>query len=710
MSMKTKNILLTMSILSVFLLTVVGITYQGTMVVIEETVADHQLDLVTDRAKATEIWLDQQMRILNATTRSIPYGSLGDNRETLAPLEMAMKAGHFSDVYIGLTNGLLIDGAGWVPPETYDPRNRPWYKEAETAGKTSFTTPYIDLVTMELVIALVAPLMVDDRLIGVMGADTVLDSLVETLLSTKVGETGYLFVANGNGTILIHPDRNYVMTAKLQSIEPALWNITAQFKNEPSDTIHYLHEGQENLLAYKQISNTDWFLCTSIPINEAYNLSRKTTLLFAAEVVLKVLGGLALLTLVGVGGSALMLYVSSRRFQSTIQRQFEEISGINEDLKWNISKRRDVETHYQTLFNVANDAILLSKDLQCVECNEKATEIFGASRLDLIGRSLLDFSPAFQSDGQDSQNLLHGIIEQADQGSQQSFVWTFQRSDDTEFPAEVGLKTLQLDNERLTLLSIRDISQRVNVEKQLRQAQKMAAMGEMLGAIAHQWRQPLNTLSTYIASLQSAYYNKRINADFVDKLTSNADIQIQFMSKTIDDFRHFYRPSKQKIAFDVVEAVASAVKLMQAQLKQSEIELRVEHQPPRTPLVVYGYQSEFVHVLVNILANARDAVEDKLKQDSANTARLIEISLSSGQSDLLIQIGDHGNGIPDHLLTRIFSPYFTTKGTSSGTGIGLYMAKIIIEKEMQGEITANNIATGAQFSIRLPKTAANAKE
>ena len=129
MSIKTKSLLITMGVISVLLLTVVGITYRSTMVVIGETVADHQRALAADRVEATEIWLDQQMRILNATTRSIPYGSLGDNPETLAPLKMAMKAGHLSDVYIGLPSGLLMDGAGWTPPQSYDPRLRPWYKK-----------------------------------------------------------------------------------------------------------------------------------------------------------------------------------------------------------------------------------------------------------------------------------------------------------------------------------------------------------------------------------------------------------------------------------------------------------------------------------------------------------------------------------------------------------------------------------------------------
>lgn len=318
--------------------------------------------------------------------------------------------------------------------------------------------------------------------------------------------------------------------------------------------------------------------------------------------------------------------------------------------------------------------------------------------------NMLDFSPKFQPNGRESVSLANEIIEKAKAGEQQFFEWTFLRSEGVEFAAEVGLKILQLDNQELTLSSIRDISKRVNAEKQLRQAQKMAAMGEMLGAIAHQWRQPLNTLSTYIASLQPAYANDKINREFVQKLTTEADTQIQFMSKTIDDFRHFFRPSKQKVPFDIVEAINSAVKLMQAQLKQGDIELKFKREDGSGPLVVQGYQSEFVHVLVNILANARDAIEERIMHENNNVTRQIEIDVLNKGMDVVIRIRDHGRGIPEHLLTKIFDPYFTTKATLSGAGIGLYMAKIIVEKEMSGQLSAQNTRVGAQFTLRIPKS------
>ncbi len=238
----------------------------------------------------------------------------------------------------------------------------------------------------------------------------------------------------------------------------------------------------------------------------------------------------------------------------------------------------------------------------------------------------------------------------------------------------------------------------------------MAAMGEMLGAIAHQWRQPLNTLSTYIASLQAAYFNNKINETFVQKLTSEADSQIQFMSKTIDDFRLFFRPSKSKVPFDIVDAIDSAVKLMQAQLKQSEVDLKINFAEVKEPLVVYGYQSEFVHVLVNILANARDAIDERASQETNGLPRLIEIDIISNHAEVVICVKDYGCGIPEPLLAKVFDPYFTTKATLSGAGIGLYMAKIIVEKEMSGVLSVKNTEIGAEFTLRLPKAELKKKD
>lgn len=701
----TRKYVLLVGVFAAVILVVAGLNYRITQHIVEKTIAAQQEDIAEQAADTVEIWLSQQMKILTATADSIAYPQIGHNEHTMKPLKMAMKAGHFTDVYIGRIDGVLIDGAGWVPPIGYDPRLRPWFQRAVETGAISFTTPYIDLVTNKLVIALVKPLLYKDDLVGVMGADTILDTLVSNVLKLKVADSGYAFIVEKSGTILVHPNQEYVMTARLQEIEPQLHDQLQRFKTETVGSIMYqASDHREHVLSFNKIENSDWFLCVTAPRDEAYSRIRKSTMIFTTEIALMVLTLLALAVLVIAVISGLGLLLFSRRYTTAVQQHQEELTGINKDLEWNITRRKEVETYYQTLFNVANDAILISKGQVFSECNHRAAEVFGIDQEHLIGKSFLDLSPTHQPDGSLSQAKLQEIIEAAHQDEPQVFRWSFIRADGTEFPASVSLKILRLDEEDLTLSSIRDISKRVDAEVQLMQAHKLAAAGEMLGVIAHQWRQPLNTLSTYISSLQAAQLNNMLTKSFVEKLVAGASGQIHFMSKTIDDFRNFFKPAKAKGPVDILKVVINAVKLMEAQMKHADISLIVKNASGERSLIVYGYEGEFIHVLVNILANARDAIMQHVEESGgAQGLRKIEIVVIARDSDVLLEISDSGCGIPEHLLPRIFSPYYTTKAASSGTGIGLYMSKMIVEKEMNGELTAENTGSGAKFTIKLKR-------
>jgi len=692
-------------ILAAVILVVAAMNYRITQHIVEKTIAAQQEDLAVKAADTVELWLNQQMKILTATADSIDHANIGDNPETMKPMQMAMKAGHFSDVYIGRNDGALIDGAQWPPPAGYDPRQRPWYRRAVATGTISFTTPYIDLVTNKLVIALVKPLFVANELVGVMGADTVLDSLVHNVLNLRVGESGYAFILEKSGTILVHPDQGYVMKVKLQDIETDLAGKMRQpMTGDIGTMLYYGKDRREHVLSFSKIENSDWFLCVTAPRDEAYSLIRKSTMIFATEIALKVLGLLALVVLLAAGVSGLAVLFFSKKYSTAVHRHQLELTDINKDLEWNITRRREVETYYRTLFNVANDAILISKGLIFSECNERATEVFGVRRDVLIGKSILDISPVHQPDGGLSETKLGEVIKAAHEGEQQILRWSFLRADGDEFPASVSLKIFRLDDEELTLLSIRDISKRVDAEGQLMQAQKLAAAGEMLGVIAHQWRQPLNTLSTYISSLQAAQINNMLTKSFVDKLVTGANGQIHFMSKTIDDFRNFFKPSKVKGPVDVLKVIISAVKLMEAQMRHGDISLTVKNGTGERSIIVYGYEGEFIHVLVNILVNAKDAIVQRVEQaGGANVLKKIDIIVTASGGDVLMEINDSGCGIPEYLLPRIFNPYCTTKGASSGTGMGLYMSKMIVEKEMNGELLAENTESGAKFTIKLKR-------
>lgn len=705
MSFQNKKNMLIMAIISTVVLIAVGVNYRISLNVIEATIFKHQEIAAEKTANIVEIWMLQQKKILKATLDSLPPATIGNNDETYAPLKMAMKAGHFTDVYIGVDgNGTLIDGAGWIPPPWYDPRFRPWYIHALKNGKMSFTTPYIDLVTKALVIALVSPITIENEFIGVIGADTVLDSLETDVLKQIGGKNNSAFIIEDGGTILIHPDHEYVMKKNLLTLEAELKERLRVFEGKEAQSIRFTSSDEsDSILSYKKISDSSWFLCLITPFEEAKQQARKNTMVFSIELILKALGTLALIVLLSVIGSGGMIFILSQRYSSSLQEHKKELTGITKDLKWNIVKRKEAEKYYKTLFDVANDGIIICKGLILVECNKKTEEMFDRSKSALIGMPLLDLSPVCQPDGSFSKEELDTLYMQAMQGKQCYFRWYFIKNDGSQFPASVNIKSLKFNNEQLLLSSIRDISKRVDAEAQLMQTQKMAAVGEMLGMIAHQWRQPLNTLSTYISSLQAAQLNDMLDGNFVGKVVTGADDQIKFMSKTIDNFRNFFKPSKKKVAFNVFDVVFSSVKLVEAQIKNADIKLSISNLSGVQSLTIFGYKSEFVHVLINIISNARDALLDKALSSEEVFSKNIEIVISGDESFVYVDIIDNGPGISAHSLPLIFNPYYTTKSSTSGTGIGLYMAKMIVEKEMGGELRVTSQPGATKFSIKLQR-------
>ena len=233
------------------------------------------------------------------------------------------------------------------------------------------------------------------------------------------------------------------------------------------------------------------------------------------------------------------------------------------------------------------------------------------------------------------------------------------------------------------------------------QQSKLASMGEMIGAIAHQWRQPLNILAIRKDILVDNYYSNELDNQKIDEFDEKTDETIQYMSKTIDDFRDFFIASKSKILFNVVDNIISSKTIVSAQLKQHNISLTI-NENGNSDLLVYGYPNEFKQVIINLINNAKDAI---LNKPSLNKSKegFINIDITCDYKKVIINITDNGGGIKDDIINKIFEPYFTTKFESLGTGLGLYMSKTIIEKNMSGSLEVENIEDGAKFSIELER-------
>ena len=227
----------------------------------------------------------------------------------------------------------------------------------------------------------------------------------------------------------------------------------------------------------------------------------------------------------------------------------------------------------------------------------------------------------------------------------------------------------------------------------LMQQSKLAAMGEMIGSIAHQWRQPLNTVGLIIQDIKTAYQLGELDRTYLSKSVAKAMEIIRHMSATIDDFRYFYKPEKEPYTFRIAEAVVKAVSVIDASFKNNNIEIDLDI---KDDVYAYGFPNEYSQVLLNFLNNAKDVfIEKKIPRPR------VTVKLFTQDSRSVLTIGDNGGGIPKDIMDKIFEPYFSTKQNGQGTGIGLYMSKMIIEKSMSGKLTATNTGEGAEFRIEL---------
>ena len=227
------------------------------------------------------------------------------------------------------------------------------------------------------------------------------------------------------------------------------------------------------------------------------------------------------------------------------------------------------------------------------------------------------------------------------------------------------------------------------------QQSKLAAMGEMIDNIAHQWRQPLNLLGIIIQHAQFAYPKGKVDENYIRKMSADSMEQILFMSQTIDDFRNFVKPDRQNIPFDLNQPIEESLRLLSGMFNANSITIETDYSP--APLMVMGSPSEFKQVIINLLQNARDAL-----QENNPTNPLIRIQLRADQTDAVITLRDNGGGIASNIIDKIFEPYFTTKENGHGSGIGLYISYAIIHTKMGGEIMASNVENGTLFTITLP--------
>ncbi len=346
------------------------------------------------------------------------------------------------------------------------------------------------------------------------------------------------------------------------------------------------------------------------------------------------------------------------------------LSEINFKLKNMKEEVEEKNEELKLILDTTMEGIIIFKDGKIIDCNKITIELLNkSSKLNLLNLTLADII----TDEKVLKNLNNNLVETI-----------IHKDDGTSFQALINMKKRELNSQNFEILTFIDITEVKRKDNMLYERSKLAAMGEMIGNIAHQWRQPLNMISLATSSIKFKNELDMLDGDFLNEALDRISNTTEHLSNTIEVFRNFLKENKEKSLFSLSENIKNVYSLINPVISDHEIKVIFDL---NDDIYVYNYSNELTQALINILNNACDAINMKLKN---NEPRLIKISTEQIEDKIIISIIDNAEGIDSKIINKIFEPYFTTKHKYQGTGLGLYMTHEIIERSMNGSLEVSN--------------------
>ena len=373
----------------------------------------------------------------------------------------------------------------------------------------------------------------------------------------------------------------------------------------------------------------------------------------------------------------------------------QRITEATSELEVQNKKLLNSVDNFQTLLDTTMEMIVITDSNKIIQdINRAGVDLLLAhSREDLIGRRLPDFV-----DEKDS----HRLNEILQNKNAEPFELSMRKIGGENFPTLANSQDVMRKGKKFRIITMQDLTQMRQKERLLIQQSRMAQMGEMLSMIAHQWRQPLGAISSAIFGVQTKlatgkYDNQDSNEELYKYLNTKhkrINEYVQFLSTTIDDFRNFFKPDKKKELVIFESPIGRALQIVESSLTAKGIDIGYAfHVNERVNM----FQNEIMQVILNILKNS----EDNFLEKGTENPR-IRIETKKMPAHYEITISDNGGGIPDHIIGNVFDPYFSTKDEKNGSGLGLYMSKVMIEEHSGGLLQVENTIEGVEFSILIP--------
>ena len=407
--------------------------------------------------------------------------------------------------------------------------------------------------------------------------------------------------------------------------------------------------------------------------------------------------------------------------QLLLNKHYNELKKANKEIEkktFELVKEKEI---FKTIFTKSTDGVLIYKNNKIIDCNESSLQLLGyESKKELLNTYIKYFYPKYQPNGRNSYIVICEKITETLKNGTVSFEWYYTKKNGNNSWADIVLTSITIENEPVIHILFRDINERKKTEemlviltnnleqrvseevennklktKQLIQQSRLAQMGELISMISHQWRQPLTAISTtannlLIHILLDEKLDKKVFENEVTLITKYS----KHLSTTINDFRNFYKIDNIKKTSTIEKITETSLNIIRHSLEEKNIKLTINFNCFKE---LSTYTTEVNQVVLNLLKNAEDILI------SRNTIRpQININTYCTKDMISLEIQDNAGGIKEEDLAKLYDPYFTTKSAKEGSGLGLYMSKIIIEDHCEGTLKAQNYHNGALFTISIP--------
>lgn len=668
--MKIKNIVIYIFVPIFFsYFSLIYMNYKENKNYIFDSTVSNQIKLVQSYKARIDERIYHKKKLLEETAKFIgTKGKTKDYALIKEVLRIVARTGGFSEVYIGygVTNQ-TVSSDSYEPPddETYIVKQRPWYQAVLSTYQTRITAPYLDFKLKKNVISIATPIFKNGVLESVLTGDLELDILQKDIFLLFPLKEGSVFLMTNDANILDSVDQ------ELDLADHDIKNFLLTLAKKEHGTERFFVKNKSYIFVYDTLANSDWSFVSVLNEEKIYEkLYQKTLDNFFIFIFLAVFG---ICIIVWVAFAQNKLYKNK---------------------------------HLLSLFakNSIGGVLITDKEGLIVFINKAFEKIFSLKPKDFIGKNINQLSYVLYNKNSTTRYCFDAIKEHPNQS-----IFTEIQIDNLFYRMQMIPLFENQSRVQGLIITVYDITHEVELESQKQKQEqilihngKMAALGEMIGAISHQWTQPLNTLLLSISDLEDIIATIDVPKNTQNRIISHFNrsrINIDLMDETITIFKNFYKEDFLEKSFDIVDIVEDVLFIYKQQTLMHGIELEIDYVEKYHYLK--SHPTYLKQILMNIIANAKDELI-KVKQLDLSFHAKIKIIIVEEANQYIINVEDNGRGISEEKKEHIFEPFFTTKG-NDGMGMGLYLCKLLFENKMQGDIVLSNLSNPTKFSILLFK-------